>query len=53
VTREDDVAAVECALARACMECNTERDWVKVVWQDYWARLCASTVGHQCCLDFD
>jgi hypothetical protein len=53
MAREDDFVAAEHALGRAHMECDNERDWAKASRWDYWTRLCASTVGQQCSLDFD
>jgi hypothetical protein len=50
---EDDLVATEHALGWACMECDTECHRVEDVWQDYRARMRASTAGCWCSLDFD
>jgi hypothetical protein len=50
---EDDLAATECALGWAHMECDVECDRAEAIWQDYWAKMRTSTTGCQCSLDFD
>jgi hypothetical protein len=45
--------AVEHALGKAHMECDTGHDWAVAVQQVYQARLRASTASHQCSLDFN
>jgi hypothetical protein len=50
---EYDLAATECALGRARMECDTEWDWAKVVRWDYRDKMRASTAGCRRSLDFD
>jgi N-acetylglutamate synthase-like GNAT family acetyltransferase len=53
IVRENNLVAAECALGRACMECDVGHDWTVAIHQDYQARLRASTAGHRHSLDFD
>jgi hypothetical protein len=43
MAQEDDLAATECALGRACMECDTECDKAEAIPWDYQASMSAST----------
>jgi hypothetical protein len=53
LNREHDMVEAKRALGRARMECDSAHDQTGAVWQDYLARLCASTVGRRCSLEFD
>jgi hypothetical protein len=53
MVREDDLAAIEHALGRARMQCDTECGWAKAIWLNYRARMCASTTSCRHSLDFD
>jgi hypothetical protein len=50
---EDVLAASECALGRACAECDTECDQADVVRQDYLARVHTFIASYRCCFDFN
>jgi hypothetical protein len=50
---EDDLATTERTPGRARKECITECDRTEAVRQDYRARMCASTAGCRCSVDFD
>jgi hypothetical protein len=52
-TREDDLAASECALGRVHVEYDAKCDWVEAVQQDYRARLGASIAGCRGSFDFN
>jgi hypothetical protein len=53
IAREDDLAAIECTLGRARMECDAECDQAEAIRRDYRATMHASTAGCQHSLDFD
>jgi hypothetical protein len=53
MTWEDDLAATEHALGRAHIECDAECNWAEAIWQDYQARMRASTAYCRRSLDFD
>jgi hypothetical protein len=50
---EDGLVVFECALGRVFMECDTECERAKAVWQDYRARIRSSTADCRCSFDFD
>jgi hypothetical protein len=50
---EGGLVATERALGKACIECNVKRDSIEAIWQDYQAKLRASTAGHQRSLDIN
>jgi hypothetical protein len=53
MAREDDLAATERALGKACMECDAKCDRAEAVQQDYRAKMRATTASSWHSLDFD
>jgi hypothetical protein len=53
VDRENCMVEAERAPGRARMECNAAHDRDGAIQQDYRARLCTSTTGQRCSLEFD